>query len=126
MRWDARTLSRISPHDHDVCGRGAQELSTGARRALSNRPRAPQGGAVDAELLHAAVARLRAVISHQSAALFWGIELVTAPDVPDVTLGRNRSRAQHTCSRSWEDVVHSPDYVVASISRCMTELRAAA
>lgn len=47
------------------------------------------------DLLRGAVLRLGAVISHQSAALLWGIELATTPAQPHVTVGRNRGRAAH-------------------------------
>jgi hypothetical protein len=47
------------------------------------------------DTLRAAVLRLEAVVSHQSAALLWGIELVTTPAKPHVTVGRNRGRAEH-------------------------------
>jgi len=47
------------------------------------------------DALRAAVLRLDAVVSHQSAALLWGIELVTTPELPHVTVGRDRGRAAH-------------------------------
>jgi very-short-patch-repair endonuclease len=47
------------------------------------------------ELLRAAVLRLDAVVSHHSAALLWGIELVETPEAPHVTVGRNRGGAEH-------------------------------
>ena len=47
------------------------------------------------DLLRCAVLRLGAVVSHQTAALLWGIELVTTPTQPHVTVGRNRGRADH-------------------------------
>lgn len=44
------------------------------------------------EPLTAAAIGLDATISHGSAALLWGMELVTTPDRRSVTVGRNRSR----------------------------------
>jgi very-short-patch-repair endonuclease len=41
--------------------------------------------------LRAAVVGLRATISHESAALAWGIELVSVPQLPHVTVPRNRN-----------------------------------
>lgn len=45
------------------------------------------------EPLRAAAVGLGAVVSHTSAALLWGLELVTTPDAPTLTVARNRSRA---------------------------------
>jgi len=45
------------------------------------------------EDLRAAAAGLDAVVSHTSAALLWGFELVTTPVERTVTVARNRSRA---------------------------------
>ena len=45
------------------------------------------------EDLRAAAVALDAVVSHQDAALLWGLELVTTPTERTLTVGRNRSRA---------------------------------
>jgi very-short-patch-repair endonuclease len=47
------------------------------------------------ELLRAAVVRLDAVVSDQSAALLWGIELSHTPEQPHVLVARNRGGAEH-------------------------------
>lgn len=47
------------------------------------------------ELLRGAVLRLDGVVSHHSAALLWGIELVRTPEQPHVCVGRDRGGAQH-------------------------------
>ena len=47
------------------------------------------------EQLRAAAIGLAATISHEDAALMWGIELATTPDRRHVTVGRNRSGLQH-------------------------------
>ncbi len=51
------------------------------------------------EQLRAAAIGLRATISHEDAALMWGIELATTPDLRHVTVGRNRSRLRHAQTR---------------------------
>jgi very-short-patch-repair endonuclease len=66
---------------------------------------------MDAELLQTAVARLQAVVSHESAALVWGIELVAAPTTPHVTVERDRSRAKHDGVR-----VHRSDLATDDIA----------
>ena len=45
------------------------------------------------EALRAAAIGLRAVVSHTSAALLWGLELAATPQARTVTVGRDRSRA---------------------------------
>jgi len=45
------------------------------------------------EDLRAAAVALDAVVSHQDAALLWGLELVRTPTERTLTVGRNRSRA---------------------------------
>lgn len=47
------------------------------------------------ELLRGAVLRLDGVVSHGSAALLWGIELVGTPELPHVSVGRDRGGSQH-------------------------------
>ncbi len=54
--------------------------------------------AVD-EQLRAAAVGLEATISHDSAALMWGIELATTPPLRHVTVTRNRSRGAHPGTR---------------------------
>ena len=49
----------------------------------------------DDELLHQAVVRLDAAVSHESAALLWGIELAFRPAQPRVTVPRDRGGAAH-------------------------------
>lgn len=51
------------------------------------------------EQLRAAAIGLAATISHEDAALMWGIELATTPDRRHVTVGRNRSRRSHPGTR---------------------------
>ena len=51
------------------------------------------------EQLRAAAIGLAATISHEDAALMWGIELATPPQLRHVTVGRNRSGLRHAHTR---------------------------
>jgi hypothetical protein len=62
------------------------------------------------ELLRGAVVRLGAVVSHHSAALLWGIDLVETPECPHVTVPRNRGGADHAGVR-----VHRADVPATSL-----------
>jgi len=64
------------------------------------------------EPLRALALGLEATVSHQSAALLWGLELAADPEWPPVTVGRNRSRSGRPGARvvrrdlSVDDRVH--------------------
>lgn len=62
--------------------------------------------------LRAAVIALSATISHEDAALMWGIELATTPDQRHVTVGRNRSGLSHNGTRVHRADLHVDDRVL--------------
>jgi hypothetical protein len=53
------------------------------------------GAPAPGEVLRGALLRLGGVVSHESAALFWGIELVATPTHSHVTVERDRATAAH-------------------------------
>lgn len=63
------------------------------------------------ELLRCAVLRLGAAVSHTSAAVLWGIELVTAPGMPHVCVARNRGGARHEGVRVHRSDVADDDLI---------------
>ena len=63
------------------------------------------------EGLRATALRLQAVVSHESAALLWGLELARTPDGHQVTVPRNRSRARHPGARVHRADLRSADKV---------------
>ena len=66
--------------------------------------------AVD-EQLRAAALGLDATISHDSAALMWGIELASTPRLRHVTVTRNRSRCAHVGTRVHRSELEGSDRV---------------
>lgn len=80
------------------------------------------------EPLVAAAIGLDATISHDSAALLWGMELVATPEQMSVTVGRNRSRLTRSGVRIFrrdlapEERVHRDGVPVTSALRTVLDL----
>ena len=68
------------------------------------------GDPLPGDALRGAVTKFGAVVSHQSAALLWGMELVAADTTPHVAVARNRSRLRHEGV-----VVHRADLAVDEV-----------
>lgn len=103
-----------------------RRVRTGALRPLTPHLFSSVAEPAPDEDLRVLAVGLDAVVSHTSAALLWGLELAETPQVPTVTVGRDRSRVrQPGVSRSdlpSTDVVERDGVRVTTVLRTVLDL----